>query len=44
MGRIADHCLVQISDLNVDFAFNVCDWANISGVAVATDPDIGPGR
>jgi hypothetical protein len=38
MGRISDHGLIEVTDLDVSMAFGICDRAEVAYVAVATDP------
>ena len=39
MGRVADHSLVEIADLNGQGAVGAGDRTKIADVAVAADPD-----
>ena len=44
MRGIADHRLVEVSDLYVDSAFDVGDGAEIANMAIAANPEGGAGR
>src|ERR1700733_8594346 len=42
MRRVSDDCLVEIANLNPDFATGVSDRAKITHVAVAANPNLWP--
>ena len=42
MRRISDDGLVEIANLNLDFAAGVSDWAKIAHVAIAANPNLRP--
>ncbi len=39
VGRVADHGLVEVTDLDVDLALAVGDRSEVAGMAVAADPN-----
>jgi hypothetical protein len=38
---IPDDGLIEITNLNIDFPFNVSYGSQITGMAIATNPDVG---
>lgn len=44
MGRISDHCLVEISNLDVYLPVSICYGSEIADVTVATYPNRGTAR
>ena len=39
MSRIADNCLIEVTNLDPYPTIGVCDWSEIAHVAVTADPD-----
>ena len=39
MRRVADHCLVEVADLDLDMAYGIGHGPEVAEVAITADPD-----